>query len=218
VNTFKPVLNYENDYEVNECGVVRRIRDKGNSKAGHIMKQRLDRKGYPIVYLSKNGKDRHPRVHKLVMEVFVAPMPKGYTVNHKNGIKTDNHLGNLEYMTPSQNSLHAQHDLEHYKVTAKLTNEKVIEILSILATGVDCRKVAKMFSVCDNTINEIKNGNTWKWIPRPDMSKTKNRSKLSAQDRTEIRKLLNQGVPQKDIAEKFSVTQSHISHILHNKR
>jgi hypothetical protein len=46
-------------------------------------------------------------VHVLVAEVFLGPRPNGAEINHKNGIKADNHYRNLEYTTQAENFQHA---------------------------------------------------------------------------------------------------------------
>lgn len=60
-------------------------------------------RGYPVVML----KDKTFKVHRLVATHFI-PNPKRYDqVNHKNGVKTDNRLKNLEWCSASMNSVHA---------------------------------------------------------------------------------------------------------------
>lgn len=46
-------------------------------------------------------------VHRVVYEAFVGPIPKGYDINHENGIKTDNRVENLTAVSRSENQLHA---------------------------------------------------------------------------------------------------------------
>lgn len=55
------------------------------------------------VCLSKNGKQKFFRVHRLVYEAFYVRIPKGMQVNHINEVKSDNRLENLNLMTPKEN-------------------------------------------------------------------------------------------------------------------
>lgn len=65
-----------------------------------------DRKGYVPIKLDKvNGKRKQIHAHRLVAKAFLGD--KELEVNHKNGIKHDNRVSNLEYVTPSENCLHA---------------------------------------------------------------------------------------------------------------
>jgi hypothetical protein len=94
-----PVVGFPK-YEVSDLGHVKHV------TAAKCRRCSLSNWGYPIVTLS--GKPSRSRcVHHLVMEAFVGPRPGGLQINHKNGIKTDNRLENLEYITASQNIRHA---------------------------------------------------------------------------------------------------------------
>jgi hypothetical protein len=69
--------------------------------------QRTDRRGYATCAISANGKTKTARVHRLVMEAFFPREDANQLdVNHKNGIKTDNRLENLEWVTRGENHRH----------------------------------------------------------------------------------------------------------------
>jgi hypothetical protein len=63
--------------------------------------------GYFVVTLHALKKRRKIGIHRLVMDAFVGPLPPGMHTNHKDGVKTNNKLSNLEYITPLENSRHA---------------------------------------------------------------------------------------------------------------
>lgn len=95
---WKPVVGHETTYEVSSFGRVR-------SRRG-ILKQRLDRRGYPVVTLCW-GRRRHMSVHRLVAEAFIPNPENKRTVNHKDSIKTNNIPDNLEWNTYSENLKHS---------------------------------------------------------------------------------------------------------------
>lgn len=91
------------NYEVSDHGEVR------NSKRLNVLKSRIDKNGYPNIAFKVDGKTLNRTVHRLVAMAFI-PNPKNKPhVNHKSGIKVNNHKSNLEWMTESENMQHA-HD------------------------------------------------------------------------------------------------------------
>ena len=103
---FNGVLLYHtpyNGYWVSECGDVYSDR---NTKITHKMTQYLSDGRYLSVYLymGDGRKSRKKmRVHRLMMETFYGICPKKYSVDHKDGVKTNNHISNLRYITQQDN-------------------------------------------------------------------------------------------------------------------
>lgn len=67
---------------------------------------------YKMIILC-NGKQKKFDIHRIIASLFLENPEKKSQVNHKNGIKTDNRVDNLEWCTPSHNSLHSQYSLWH---------------------------------------------------------------------------------------------------------
>ena len=81
---------------VSSCGMVQNLH--GRWSRGYVHDD----------YMCVNILSKLKRVHRLVMEAFIGPPPSDDTlVNHKNGNKLDNCVNNLEYSTPSENTIHA---------------------------------------------------------------------------------------------------------------
>lgn len=76
-----------------------------NSENGIFLKKKIAKTGYEEVRLSDCGKDKSFLVHRLVANAFLRG--EGDEVNHKNGIKNDNRVSNLEKCTRGQNLKHA---------------------------------------------------------------------------------------------------------------
>jgi len=89
------------------------IGKRGKALVGHI-----DCGGYREVILSENGTFKNYLVHRLVLSTF-SPQDgmERLFVNHKNGIKTDNRIENLEWCTKSENTIHSYNNGLQTKVT-----------------------------------------------------------------------------------------------------
>ncbi len=71
------------------------------------MKPQEHRQGYLLVKLYKDGKGKKFKIHRLVSEMYIPNVKNLPQVNHIDGNKTNNHVSNLEWCTPSQNIKHA---------------------------------------------------------------------------------------------------------------
>jgi hypothetical protein len=109
MENFKEILGYNGKYLINKNGVVISLLNNHNlkRKTPYVMKQNLDKYGYYTVCLSLNCYYKPVKVHRLVAETFLNNPDLKETVNHKNGIKIDNRVENLEFMTRIENFNHA---------------------------------------------------------------------------------------------------------------
>jgi hypothetical protein len=108
------IVGYEGIYQVSSFGSVKCpyrewLGYKGNKRviSNLILKSSDNGRGYLIVGLRKNNHQRMEKVHRLVAEAFILNPLNKKEVNHINGVKTDNHVNNLEWITRSENQKHA---------------------------------------------------------------------------------------------------------------
>lgn len=99
---WKPVVGYEGLYEVSNIGRVRSINFRNSGKA-KVMSPSFNTWGYLIVDLRKNNKRHSYTVHRLVALAFIPNPDNLPEINHKNEIKYDNTVENLEWCTRKYN-------------------------------------------------------------------------------------------------------------------
>lgn len=96
---FISIKNYEGLYEVSNLGNVKSL------ITNRILKSSFDNCGYKIITLCKDGKKLTKTIHRLVALNWIGE--SNLDVNHKDGYKYNNKLENLEFITKSQNTIHA---------------------------------------------------------------------------------------------------------------
>jgi len=140
-----------NKYKISNFGNIRSL------KTNKILKAKKNKYGYLIVNLYKNKKCITKQVHRLVIENFLGK--KNLQTNHKNGIKEDNRLKNLEYCTNSQNQKH------RYK-NKKYNHLKKQDIIFIRKNmnKYSIKEFQKIYNKSYLTIKNILNYDSWKNI------------------------------------------------------
>ncbi len=175
---WRDVKGYEGIYKVSSAGQVKSL-ERWSLRRGRKyqkLKERpikiwKDTRGYPQLYLCREGKKSPVSVHRLVAIAFI-PNPEGKrTVNHKNGKVDDNRVLNLEWMSQSENNQHA-HDNGLMNIRrgethpkAKLTQGKANEIRKLFTQDkkmYSVKKLAQQFRVHEGTIRQVLYNKTWK--------------------------------------------------------
>lgn len=129
-----------------------------------------EKHGYEFVSLFRNGRTKHFAVHRLVAEAFIGIIPHGMQINHIDGNKRNNHVSNLEIVTPKENINHSWRTGLRCisKISgensggAKLNKEQVASIREKILKGIDLGIIADEFGVTVSNIRLIKRGKTWK--------------------------------------------------------
>lgn len=167
---WKEIDNTRGLYSVSNLGRFRSegfILDKTGTtvlkkRKRYLLTCKLHPSGYlmvPVKYWIDNKKCPAEISHRIVAKAFIPNPLNKLIVNHKNGIKTDNRVENLEWVTYSENQQHV-YDCLNRKLgsgtdngNAKLTDEQILDIKKLYATGTHTHKsLALLYNVNKDTI------------------------------------------------------------------
>lgn len=170
IEEWRPIERLDGYYEVSNLGRVQRATAAKGARVGRILKPTLTHYGYFAVALSAtsrrtNDRPRPALVHRLVAETFLGPppSPRHTQVNHMDGIKTNNRVANLEWVTPAENVRHA------YRLgltpaptpRCKLTERKVRAIRRVSREFTNA-EIADVLGVSETTVSNARAGRSWR--------------------------------------------------------
>lgn len=177
-----PFPEYEDLYEVSNMGRVRTVlhkfEDLKRSKKvmrlfwGHIIKKpNSDKDGYQSIMVSRNGERSYRKVHRMVAIAFLDNPNNLPDVNHINGVKHDNRLSNIEWVSHRDNILHCYSHRLHSGIGEahcwnKLKTEQVLRIREMWEQKEASRmEISKRFGVSEGCVSNIIYRKTWKHLP-----------------------------------------------------
>ena len=160
---WKDIPGYGGKYQVSSLG---RVKSFMVHEDGSLLSGAVGRNGYRVYNMRLNSKQRVLYAHRLVLEAFVGPCPKGMVCRHLNGDRQDNRAENLAWGTQVENM---QDAIEHGTAArgsrngqSKLT-ESIVEgyVVPALKAGAKATDVAERLGVSCWSIYDIRSGRNW---------------------------------------------------------
>lgn len=175
---WKDIKRYKGLYQISNLGRVkvlqRTVCVKGKKpfvKSEEILNGYIEKNGYLVFALYKNKVRKIFKAHRLIAIHFIPNPDKKKDINHINGNKKDNTISNLEWCTCAENARHAfdtglrinPKGMSHGG--AKLTDEKVIEIVKKYKTGaISYRKLGAEYGISYAVVFNIFKGKVWSHV------------------------------------------------------
>jgi len=164
---WKPIRDYEGLYEVSSLGRVKSLSRLKKHYTGikyktkeSIMAYKSKEGNYVRVVLSKNNIKNSFLIHRIVATHFIENKDNKPYINHKNVIKDDNRVENIEWCTQKENSIHAlKNDLF---VNSNLNFKKATQIRCIFKKHkIGIEKIIRIFKISKDQLYGIINNKNW---------------------------------------------------------
>lgn len=164
IEIWEDIIGYEGRYQISNFGNLKSCSREMVTPTGQKFmskescpKLQNDKDGYRQYNLGKSGKQKTYRIHRLVALHFISNPENKEQVNHKNGIKYDNRVENLEWATASENERHSHKN--GYKKNIKKCVDAMVKknqkLVLNLETGIfyeDTKDAADSFHLSRSTL------------------------------------------------------------------
>lgn len=125
-----------------------------NTRTGRELKYDLSSAGYRRVTMSVDGVTKRMTVHRIVAETYLDKHSDMDVVNHKDGDKLNNHISNLEWVSPSYNAQHA-FNTGLRQAPNRLPQHIVDGVRDLHKEGLPRRDIALQFSIKESRVKDI---------------------------------------------------------------
>lgn len=204
-------------FEVSKTGVVR------NKFSKYVYSLETTNKGYLRVNTrDSQGKPLKYSVHRLVAIAWIPNPDNLPQVNHKNGIKVDNRVDNLEWCTASYNQLHSiANGLKEVQYgqdvsSSVISDATAIKICEMIQDGYRNCDISDLLDVNRSVIKDIRIGKAWSWISKDYVLNIVRRGRLSINTVEWVCEKLSKGESVKSIMRQntnLDLKQHHVKAI-----
>jgi len=152
----KDILEFDGLYKVNEFGEIYKLTTNGLKK----MKNQIDKDGYEVLNFKFGGKVIGRKVHRLVAQYYIPNPLNKRCVNHIDGIKTNNKVDNLEWVTHSENMIHATKlglakNKGELNPMAKLKDTQRDDIIKLRKEGKKLKEIANLYGISFQHVSDL---------------------------------------------------------------
>lgn len=171
---WKPIKEFEGMYEVSNLGEVRTVErtiDRKSKKgklhtfpiSSKIKTPNKNKFGYITIALVKENKTYNTYLHRIIAEAFIDNPKCRNVINHKNGIKSDNRIENLEWVTSAENNAHAVNNFLRKTHNPKgITPEFIQRVINLRKMNFTNKRIAEIIGSTKCIIEGITSGRTHK--------------------------------------------------------
>jgi len=129
---WKDVPEYEGLYQVSDTGLIKTL--ERYTIQGKLIKERIliggiDKDGYRLVLLCRDGHKKTAKVHRLVAQAFLLMNGNRPQINHKDGNRLNNNVSNIEWCNSKENNMHAFNELNR-KLSGVTSMRKPVNMIS----------------------------------------------------------------------------------------
>lgn len=192
----KKIIENSKGYRVSEDG---RVFNNQNKE----MKLDSSARYLRVQLICQDGTVKKESVHRLVAKAFIPNPENKPDVNHIDGNKLNNHVSNLEWVTKSENMVHARNNKlipvgeENYN--SKYSDEQINEACRLMQEGYRNCDICSVLDLPKNIVSQLRNGVIWNHIRSKYDIKTVKQKRASVDTVTWICRKLQDGLSVNEI-------------------